>query len=388
MDWLIVPLEWIFGFATVGVLAPYAIYPLSLWILTRLYHRQHERDDSTPPVTLIISAFNEADVIEEKVNNALSLDYPKELLEILVISDGSDDGTDEIVASFRSRGVKLCRQEDRKGKSRGLTRFVPEASGTLIVFSDANSMYDRAAVRKLVRHFADPQVGYAVGHQRFYVDDANSVADSESIYWNLEVWLKELESRLSSVVGGDGAIYAIRKSLFTPLGDEDINDFLNPLQIVSKGFRGIFDREAFCYEHSARSFGGEFRRKARIVNRSLQAVRKVPSVLNPFRCGWFAYQLLFHKVLRWFMPYFLILVILSSSILAVLDSSWIFTTSFSAVIVFGTLCSIYAIPGARRFRPVYLAWFFLIGNIAALVGSFRLFRGHRIVTWTPERESQ
>ena len=388
MVWLDAFMGVVFVTAVFGLLSPYLIYPLTVWPLARLYNRRHLIDDSTPSVTLVISAFNEADVIEIKLKNALALEYPREQLEIMVISDGSDDGTDEIVRRFSSSGVKLCRQEPRKGKSSGLTKFVPEASGSLIVFSDANSMYDSLAIRKLVRHFADPHVGYAVGHQRFFDSDGNIVADSESVYWSYEVWLKEQESAVSSVVGGDGAIYAIRASLFEALGEEDINDFLNPLQIVARGYRGVFDREAFCHEHSARSFAGEFRRKSRIVNRSLQAIAKVPRVLDPRRTGWFAYQLVFHKGLRWFMPYFLLLAMIASLSLQIRGGGWIYSLTLVGIAGIGLLAALYALPAARRFPLVYLAYFFVLGNCAALVGSLKLLFGRRIVMWTPERQSQ
>ena len=164
-------------------------------------------------------------------------------------------------------------------------------------------MYEPDAIRKLVRNFADPNVGYVVGQQR-YEKDCAEISVAESLYWKYESWLKERETRLGSVVGGDGAIYAIRRSLFKPLRPDDISDFTLPLMIVADGFRGIYEPEAICYERTASSFGGEFRRKIRIVNRSLRAVTRVPQVLNPFRVGVFSLQLFLHKVLRWFAPFF------------------------------------------------------------------------------------
>ena len=378
-------LEWLYAVALLGASAPLVIYPLTLVLLSNLFRKTHAIGDALPTVTLVISAFNEANVIEAKLDNALSLDYPRELLEVMVISDSSDDATDEKVRLYADRGVKLYRQTVRGGKSRALTAFVPRATGTILVFSDANSMYESNAIRRLVRHFSDSTIGYVVGHQRFYRQDGSAVADSEGLYWDLEVRLKEWESSLSSVVGGDGAIYAIRAPLFKALEDSDINDFLNPLQIVARGYRGVFDREAFCYEHSARSFAGEFRRKSRIVNRSLQAVLKVPQVLNPFRVGWFAYQLFTHKVLRWFMPYFLMALLLTSVALTIVQPFWLYTiTSFGFAFLF-LAALLRAFPATSELRFVYLAYFFLLGNAAALLGTWRLLRGQRVVVWAPER---
>src|SRR5262249_37071956 len=157
--------------------------------------------------------------------------------------------TDEIVHSFLTRGVRLVRQARRLGKSIGVNLGVASTSGELIVFSDANAIYERDAIQKLIRHFGDSAVGYVVGNARYRERTGQKAsAESEGLYWKLETWLKEKESLCSSVVGGDGAIYAIRRELFSPLRATDINDFLNPLQIITKGYRGIYDRSAVCFE--------------------------------------------------------------------------------------------------------------------------------------------
>jgi cellulose synthase/poly-beta-1,6-N-acetylglucosamine synthase-like glycosyltransferase len=298
-----------FWVSAVAVAATYIVYPVSI-ALIGASRRRHTKPDQppeiTPSVSVVVSAYNEAKVIREKINNLLALDYPAEKLQVLIISDASDDGTDGIVRSLEDPRVLLCRQETRRGKSSGLTRFVPRASGEILVFSDANSMYHPMAVRRLVRHFSDPSVGYVVGEQR-YAENGLTVAQSEATYERYEALIKEHESRVGSVVGGDGAIYAIRANLFRPLRADDISDLVNPLQIVVQGYRGVFEREAFCYENAAADYRGEFRRKARIVNRSLLGVMRHAQALNPARVGWFAYQLLLHKVVRWLVPFILLL---------------------------------------------------------------------------------
>eukprot|EP00913_Durusdinium_trenchii_P010897 g10226.t1 len=247
----------------------YAGYPLLLAVWP--FRRRHQVGDELPSVSLIINAYNEAAVIEAKIENALDIDYPADKLEVVVISDESDDGTDEIVERFTDPRIVLFRQSPRRGKSAGLTEFIPRTSGTAIVFSDANSMYEPDAIRKLMQHFADANIGYVVGQQR-YVSDPSDVSSAESSYWKYETWIKEQESRVGSVVGGDGAISAIRRELFRPLRDDDISDFTLPLQIIAQGYRGVYEPDAVCHEKTATSFRGEFRRKSRIVNRSLRAV--------------------------------------------------------------------------------------------------------------------
>jgi cellulose synthase/poly-beta-1,6-N-acetylglucosamine synthase-like glycosyltransferase len=370
---------WI-SLATVAMV--YFGYPLTLLLLAP-FRKSHLTGSGTPTVTLIISAFNEEAVIREKLENSLGLDYPAEALEILVISDGSEDGTDAVVASYADRGVVLCRQVPRRGKSAGLTQFVPKAKGEILVFSDANSMYEPDALRKLVRHFADPQVGFVSGYQRC-VDEDSPANQSESLYWRYETWLKIQERRISSPVCGDGAILAIRAGLFDALQNDDIADTILPLKIVARGYRGIFDDEAVCYERTADDFLGEFRRRVRIVNRALGAVLRVPQSLNPIRVGIFAYELLVHKVLRWFVAFFLLAMLVTSACLAAQDSL-VYLALLLAQLLFYATALLALLPGLRRLKPVYVTSYFCVANAAAALGVIRLVLGKRVVTWRPER---
>ncbi|MEW4527093.1 glycosyltransferase family 2 protein [Maioricimonas sp. JC845] len=362
--------------------ATYVGYPLIL-VVTRPLRRRHAIDESlTPSVTLVISAYNEAAVIREKIENALSLDYPSDRLQVMVISDESDDGTDDIVREYADRGVSLCRQVPRQGKSMGLTRFVPEIDSEITVFSDANSIYEPDAIHKLVRHFADPKVGFTVGHQRYY-DDQTQTTESESLYWRYETFLKTEECQLTSVVCGDGAIYAIRSELFEPLRADDINDFYLPLRIVVRGYRGIFDPEAVCYEQTAEDFQGEFRRKVRIVNRSLTAVRRVPQALNPFCVGLFSLQLLIHKVIRWFVPFFMIAVLVTNVLL--LRHHVVYQVLFAGQMGCYLLALLHIVPGLNRLKLTYVPYYFCLINYAAFRGVIGCLTGRRISTWQPER---
>lgn len=383
MNYLSIVLQIAFWIGLIGVATPLLLYPPLLFAFSR-FRRNRLPWQSRPSVTLVISAYNEAEVIQEKLENALALDYPPELLEILVISDASDDGTDDIVRRYADRRVRLGRQEERLGKSAGLSRFCPEARGEILVFTDANSMFRPDALTKLVRHFDDPKVGYTVGRQLYRHSNGSASAKSENAYWNYELVLKAWESRLSSVVGADGAIYALRKELFEPLAPEDINDFVLPLKVVAKGYRGVFDPEAVCYEDAAPDFRGEFRRKYRIVNRSVRAVCKVPQSLNPIPVGWFAFQLLAHKVLRWFAPFFLVTMLAASVGLAA-SGSTIFGMMLGLQLAGYGCALMYHLPALRRVRIVYLAHYFLLINIAAAMGILLLVRGRTIGTWKPQR---
>jgi len=340
-----------------------------------------------PRVTLLISAYNEKAVIEEKLRNTSASDYPRELLETIVISDCSDDGTDEIVLRHAPLRVSLVRLAERLGKSAGLNLGVQQASGDLLVFSDANAMYRQDALRMLVRHFSDPRVGYAVGSAR-YIEHAGQAAsaESEGLYWKMETWLKQKESDFGSVVGGDGAMYAIRRELFTPLRPTDINDFLNPLQIIIRGYRGVYDRQAVCYEEAGDSFEKEFRRKTRIISRSLNAVCRAPGVLLPWTQPRHWIALISHKVLRWFIPLFLLVLFFAS---LGLRQTPFFAAVFWLQLTFYFLAVLgwYMEKGGKCPRVLYLPYYFCLVNLASLLGVFKFLTGSLSPTWQTIRQT-
>jgi cellulose synthase/poly-beta-1,6-N-acetylglucosamine synthase-like glycosyltransferase len=336
-------------------------------------------------VTLLISAYNESQVIASKMDNSLALDYPKDRLEVLVISDGSEDGTDAIVERYIQLGVRLVRQQPRMGKTAGLNLGVSQARGQILVFSDANALYQPDAIRQLVRHFSNPNVGYVVGNARYYEKGATSPsAASEGLYWKLETFLKKQGSRFGSVVGGDGAIYAIRREFYSLLLPTDINDFLNPLQIIARGYLGLFEPAAVCYEEAADNFSQEFRRKVRIISRSLNALRRIPEVLNPFKNTRHWFMLVSHKVLRWFAPVFMILLFGVSLTL------WRYPFyRFAALLQIAFYAM--ALVGWRwqtenRLGGVFsLPFYFCMVNLASLIGCSKCLRGDLVGQWAPPR---
>jgi cellulose synthase/poly-beta-1,6-N-acetylglucosamine synthase-like glycosyltransferase len=364
-------------------------YPLILAFLTAFKKRADTPTlASYPKVTLIISAFNEQDVIAAKLNNALELDYPRPLLQVIVVSDSSTDATDEIVSRFEPMGVLLVRQSSRLGKSSGLNLGVTHARGDILVFSDANALYQKDAILHLVKHFSNPKVGYVVGNAR-YVERASETqsAHAEGLYWKLETWLKERESLFHSVIGGDGAIYAIRRVLYSPLEPTDISDFLNPLQIVDSGYLGIFEPEAISYEETAESFRKEYRRKIRIVSRSLNALRRVPGVLNPFHETRHWFLLVSHKLLRWFAPVFMIAALVSAVLLLRFPLfRWIVALqlAFYVLALVGWLTS----ESKVTWKVSSFIYYFCLVNLASLIGCAKCLRGDISGVWTPPRQKE
>jgi cellulose synthase/poly-beta-1,6-N-acetylglucosamine synthase-like glycosyltransferase len=368
----------------------YIGYPLLVGFLARIFTRPVDTSAAVacePSVSLLISAYNESPVIAAKIENSLALDYVVDRLEIIVISDCSDDGTDEIVRGYASSGVRLFRQSQRMGKSAALNFAVPQAEGVILVFSDANALYQPDAIRHLVRHFSNPRVGYVVGNARYSEKNIESgSAESEGLYWKLETYLKKKESSFESVVGGDGAIYAIRRELFSPLLSTDINDFMNPLQIVDRGYCGLFEPAAISYEDTAESFEKEYRRKVRIVSRSFNALRRVPGVLNPFRNPRHWLLLISHKLLRWLAPFFLLILFVASLLLwrfPLYRTAFFLQTVFYVLAIAGWM----APRGRTAWKPLALAYYFCLVNVASFVGCIKCFRGELSAMWTPPRQS-
>jgi len=365
----------------------YLGYPILLFILQYLVPKKRaSKTEIQPKVSLLISCYNEEAVIREKLENSLALDYSKDKLEIIAVSDFSTDRTDEIVNSFKNQGVRLIRQQERKGKTLGLNLAVPQAKGEIIVFSDANAIYQPDAIQKLVRNFTDSKIGFVVGESRYKDKNQTLATKSENTYWQYEIFLKKMENRLHHVVGGDGAIYAIRQKLYEKLLPTDINDFVNPLQIVLKGYHGVYEPEAISWEEAAGSFEKEFQRKVRIVNRSFSGLLRLKSILNPFKTGIFCLEILSHKLLRWFTSIFMIIFIGSCFILSHYDA-----TVFQWITLFIILFLWCAYLGHlfnknKQVWPVfYYPYYFLYINSASLIGVYKSLKGEIQTTWETPR---
>ncbi len=266
----------IFWCAVLMIVYAYLLFPLIVILRGWLFPRPHHCANITPTVTLIIAAHNEVDVIQAKLDNVGALDYPRDQLEVLVASDGSDDGTNAIVAQHATqqpalnlRLLPLLRQ----GKAPALNAAVAEATGEILIFSDANSMYASDAIRALTRPFADPEVGGAAGDQRYLPARSASLSgNGEKRYWQLERLLKEFESRADNVISATGAIYAIRRKLFRPIPSGVTDDFTTSTRVIAQAHRLVFASDAIAYEPVAQSNAREFARKVRVMTRGLRAV--------------------------------------------------------------------------------------------------------------------
>lgn len=365
------------------VVYTYLLYPALLWLLTFWKRKPaYAEPRQWPAVSLIITAYNEEAVIREKLDNSLALDYPPEQLQIIAVSDGSDDGTDSLAAGYADRGVLLRRMEPRSGKTAAQNAGVRLATGQLLVFTDANSMYATSALKELARPFGDPAVGCVCGELQYTNPGGEGAGKGEGFYWRYEQFLKNRESLLCSLVGANGSIYALRRELFDELAPELISDFVMPLRVWRKGLRVVYAPRALAVERSAKSFREEFRRRTRIIARSLHGLRREAGVLNPFAHPGFAFQVVSHKLLRWLVPLFLIAAFASSLGLAGQQPyralCWV-QAGFYLLALAGNLWP----ARLGRIGLFYIPAHFCAINLGALVGLGKFLGGNRYTVWQP-----
>lgn len=302
--------------AAAGLLAyTYGGYPLILWAWGTLSGRTSRKQPFEPKVTLLIAAYNEEKVIAQKLENSLSLDYPHEKLEIVVASE-STDNTNTIVQGFAPQGIILRAFPERVGKAAMLHVSVPDAGGEIVVFSDANAFYERDALRKLVSHFADERIGCVSGQLEFDHYKRNPTKTTEALYWKYEAWVKRLESRLFSLLGANGSIFALRKELYAPLSPTRGDDFELPVRVLLQGYGVVLEPEAISREKPTETTSTEFRRRIRIVSGMFTSAWFLAGEAVRRRAGFVLLQLLSHKFLRWLSAMFLLLLLASSAALA------------------------------------------------------------------------
>ncbi|MGB8980993.1 MAG: glycosyltransferase family 2 protein [Anaerolineales bacterium] len=377
-----------------SILYTYLGYPLLVFLLARLKPKSKPFPSHQPPVTLLIAAYNEEAVIEEKIKNSLSIDYPKNLFQTLIVSDGSTDKTPEIAKRYTDSGVKLLHQPERRGKMAAINRALPQASGEIIVFSDANNFYLPDTLCQLVRPFADPGVGAATGAKVIDKGDG-SLGASEGLYWKYESFIKKQESRLRSCTSAAGEVLAIRKELYSPPPDHVINDdFFIAMQIVQRGYRLVYVPEAKSIERVSPSAEDEVTRRTRINAGRFQAMAMAKQIL-PFDRPLLVWQILSHKFLRPLVPFGMIGAALFN-LLAVLfpppgGGLLMLARPYSAILL-GLQILFYGLAWLGRnsgnrgeqnklARLIYLPTFLTNSNLAALMGFVKFLRGGQSHLW-------
>jgi len=309
------------------------------------------------------------------LENALSQDYPPEKLEVCLISDGSTDATEAIGLSFADRGLKVFHYPERRGKNAALNETVPQTSGEVLVFTDANTQYRPDAVRKLVRHFADPKVGLVVGRLNF-ISDCGEAVDG-GLYWRYENRLKELQSALRSVLVANGSIFAVRRRLVGPLEGDVANDFQTPMEVGSQGYDLLYEPEAIALEKSASDQREEYARKVRIILQGLTGTVKLLGHIRGKRLFFF----LSHKFFRWFMGYLQVALLVSNAMLLSVHPLYAVLMACQALF-YGCALVGWALQDRPSSPKVFQVPFYLcMVNLAALVASVLFLKGRRLAKW-------
>ena len=372
----------LFWTSLVLVAYAYLAYPVLLLVLSSLVRQSRKRDEgSLPFVTMLVAAYNEEKVIADKVRNFQELDYPNELIELVVGTDGCTDRTNELLKTVEDERVRYIPFPVRRGKASVLNDLVKEARGEILVFSDANTMYARDAVRRLVSHFVDPRVGGVCGRLELVAPSSERGSWGEAAYWSFENFLKKLEGQIKTVVGANGAIYALRRDLYSPLPTDKVimDDFLIPLRAVLKGYDVLYDQDARAQETVAPDVRGEFWRKVRIGAANFNALKEIAPLLNPRR-GFVAFALWSHKIVRWLIPFALVLALVSNAFL--LGES-LYRATFAAQLVFYGLAAAGLVADRRGRVPKILLFplTFVSANLGLLLGFFRFVTGTQKPAW-------
>jgi len=365
----------IFWLSVALIVYAYAGYACALFVLARVRTRPVRKDVFTPRVSFIIAAHNERARISEKIENTLAQDYPADRLEILVASDCSTDGTDAIVCGFGER-VRLVRASERRGKEAAQRLAIAHATGEIFVFSDAATAIAPDAVRTIVANFADPDVGCVSSVDRFI--DPDGRISGEGAYVRYEMWLRELETRVYSLVGLSGSFFAVRRLVCGAWAADRQSDFSTLLNTVRFGLRGVLDRDAVGYYRNIVDEASEHDRKVRTVVRGISVLASNLDLLNPLRRPLFAWQLASHKLCRWLVPFAMIGAAASNAVLALHSPAYL--AIFALQLAFYGAAATGVHGGAGAFR---IAAFLVRSNSAVLTAWLRYARGERVTLWTP-----
>lgn len=347
-----------------------------------------------PNVCLFVTAYNEKDYVKQKVENSFSLDYPSEKIQYLWITDGSDDGTPDILRNYPE--LEIHHLPERRGKMHAMNRGVKFVKAPIIIFSDTNTILGKNSIREIVARFRNEKTGCVAGEKRIIEKDADAAAGAgEGIYWKLESWVKRMDAELNSAVGAVGELFAVRTELFEDVETDTIlDDFMISLRIAQKGYKIAYTPNAFAEETASLNVGEELKRKIRIAAGGIQSLLRLKSLLNPFRFGWFSWQYFSHKVLRWTLSPVSCFLIFPVNLLIVWQkNSWFgidfYTIVFYLQVLFYILAAIgwYFENRKLHFKFLFVPYYFLFINYASVRGIFRYLKGKQSAAWEKSKRA-
>lgn len=371
------------------ILYTYIGYPLLIALLARIWRKRGEFVEAFPQITVLIPAYNEEKYITEKLENTLQLDYPRDKLQILVAADGSSDRTPEIVASYADKGIELSYIPDRNGKMAAIIRAMEFSRGEIVVFSDANNMYDTRAIRELILPFSDPSVGATTG-AKLIIEDGRDLSSAEGLYWKYESAIKSNESEIDSCVSSVGEILAIRRNAFVAPVEKIINDdHYIILDLLCRGYRVIYTPRARSFEYVSLTAGDEVERRTR-MNAGLYQTIAMSGKLLPFRRPLLVWQVVSHKYFRAFVPFAFILLFLSNILILLfslgedsfaLNSPFVLFLAAQAVFyVLALVGNVFKLKGIMG-KLLYLPVFLVNSNLATLKGFYSFAANKQTHIW-------
>lgn len=370
----------------------YVGYGLLLYILVKckrfLFPSKPLPTAEPPAVTLLIAAYNEAGFMEQKIRNTLELDYPAGKLQVIIITDGSTDQTPDIVRQYPA--ITLLHEQERNGKTAAINRAMAFVDTPIVVFCDANTLLNKAAILNLVKHYNDPLTGGVAGEKKVIAGEHEGAAGMEGVYWKYESTLKKLDADLYTVVGAAGELFSVRTALFTPV-EEDVvlDDFIISLRINMAGYRIAYAPDAYAMETPSFSITEEHKRKVRISAGGFQSIVKLKALLNVFRFPLLSFQYISHRVLRWTLcPLCLPLMLITNTALVLMGAGGWYTVFLAAQLAFYLLGATGYMLAARsiRIRIFYIPFYFLFMNVSIFEGFFRYIKGRQSAAW--ERSSR
>lgn len=363
----------------------YVVYPVAVRLLASAFGRPVKRlPGFRRTVTVIITAYNEERSLRAKIDNVLALEYPPELLDVLVVSDASSDATDAIACGYATKRVQLLRVEGRRGKTACQNIAIVQARGEIVVFTDATTLIDPGALGAIVENFADDQVGCVAGRLVYLGRGGGLTAAGGVSYWGYEVALRSAESNLGTLIGVSGCLYAVRRDAYRPIAPELISDFVVAMRMREQGLRTVLEPRAVCFEETLEDSHAELSMRVRVALRSINALVGERKFLNPLVDPAFAWQLWSHKLLRYASPY-AVAGILSCCALLAADPRYGVLLILQVVFLLAGASGFILERSARRIGLLAQPYYFLLTNLASVIATLRYLKGERMVTWKPVR---
>ncbi len=380
-------LELLFWICIFIVFYSYIGYGIVIYIIVKIKNAITSKvkfDDSfEPEVTLIVPCFNEAEYIEEKIQNSLELDYPKDKLKLIFISDGSSDDTPQRIKKYDS--VIALHEDKRSGKAAAMNRAMKFVTTPIVVFCDANTTLNKEAIKELVKHYQDEKVGAVTGEKRIISTNKEGASTAgEGIYWKYESLLKKLDSDFYSVVGAAGELMSYRTSLYKELpSDSLLDDLMQSMQIAIDGYRVIYEKNAWAAETASANVKEELKRKIRISAGAWQSMLRLGKAFNPFHNFNLFFAFISHRVLRWTLAPFSLLILLVANVFLALDGNTLYTTILVMQIGFYALALLgwYFENKRIKVKVLFVPYYFFIMNLCVYLGLFRFLKGKQSVSW-------